>query len=255
MIRVIIKDDFIQIHYTNQNKKQNIINYEYDYIGIDRGQTEVLADSEGIKYGLEYGKIQNDFIDKLTKTGKVRNKLWQIAKKSCDAKRYRIIKNNLGFKKKNNKLEKYKELIKNIVFKSANTITRKAKNIILEDLTKQFSKKNKGKKLNNLLNQWTKGYLITALNKYTSLRCSELHYINAAYTSQMDSKTGLLHGKRVGDKFYHTNGEISDADINAACNIRQRYFDKEITLYTKWQSVKKILLNRLHVSDELINNN
>ena len=47
-----------------------------------------------------------------------------------------------------------------------------------------------------------------------------MHYVNPAYTSQMDSKTGLLEGSRDGDKFYHANGEVGQADINAVCNIK-----------------------------------
>ena len=60
----------------------------------------------------------------------------------------------------------------------------------------------------------------------------------------MDSRTGLLKGKRVGDKFYCENGDVLDADFNAAMNVRSRYFDKEITLYTPFLEVKRILLSR-----------
>jgi len=60
----------------------------------------------------------------------------------------------------------------------------------------------------------------------------------------MDSITGLLEGKRVGDKFYHENGEVSDADWNAARNILRRLADFEIKLFTKFTTVKSILLKR-----------
>jgi hypothetical protein len=32
--------------------------------------------------------------------------------------------------------------------------------------------------------------------------------VNGAYTSQTDSLTGLLEGKRDGDKFYRVNGDV-----------------------------------------------
>ncbi len=36
-------------------------------------------------------------------------------------------------------------------------------------------------------------------------------FVNCAYTSQIDSKTGLLKGKRVGDKFYRENEGCSSS--------------------------------------------
>ncbi|KJF18757.1 hypothetical protein [Acidithrix ferrooxidans] len=68
--------------------------------------------------------------------------------------------------------------------------------------------------------------------------------MNAAYTSQMDSNTHLLEGKRVGDKFHCANGDVLQADFNAALNLRHRYFDHEITLYTPHREVRRILLAR-----------
>jgi hypothetical protein len=61
----------------------------------------------------------------------------------------------------------------------------------------------------------------------------------------MDSKTGRLEGRRIGDKFHHVNGEVSQADTNAAVNIKQKADDTEISLYTPYKEVKAILLNRL----------
>ena len=61
----------------------------------------------------------------------------------------------------------------------------------------------------------------------------------------MDSNTLRLEGRRVGDKFYHVNGEVSQADTNASVNIKNRGDDTEITLYTPYKEVKKILLHRL----------
>ena len=57
----------------------------------------------------------------------------------------------------------------------------------------------------------------------------------------------IIHSEslnRVGDRFYHANGDVSHADTNAAVNIKHRGDDTEITLYTSYRSVKKILLDR-----------
>ena len=62
----------------------------------------------------------------------------------------------------------------------------------------------------------------------------------------MDSTTGLLKGKRVGDKFHRENGDVLQADTNAALNILARYDDQEISRYMPYQQVRKILLKRFH---------
>ena len=68
--------------------------------------------------------------------------------------------------------------------------------------------------------------------------------VNAAYTSQMDSFTGLLEGKRVGDRFYRANGDVLQAHTNAARNVRNRIHDQDISRYMPHLQVKQILLAR-----------
>ena len=59
-----------------------------------------------------------------------------------------------------------------------------------------------------------------------------------------NSTTGLLEGKRVGDKFYRANGDVLQADHNAALNVLARYEDAGITRFTPYQEVRRILLAR-----------
>ena len=68
--------------------------------------------------------------------------------------------------------------------------------------------------------------------------------MNAAYTSQMDSFTGLLHGRREGDRVFRINGDVLQADANAARNVRNRTHDQEITRFMPHLQVKQILLAR-----------
>ena len=66
----------------------------------------------------------------------------------------------------------------------------------------------------------------------------------SAYTSQIDSQTGLLEGKRDGDRFYHASGDVSQADTNAALNVEHRMDDPDIGRYTPFKDIKRILLAR-----------
>jgi IS605 OrfB family transposase len=136
-------------------------------------------------------------------------------------------------------------LIRNIAFQAAHSVVNIAKEVRCEDLTKPFANKHKWKKFNRTMSGWAKGSLAEALNSVTKARGSRLRVVNSSYTSQIDSLSGHLEGRRDGDKFYHANGEVSHADTNAAVNIRERADDTEIGLFTPFKVVKKILLDRL----------
>lgn len=51
-------------------------------------------------------------------------------------------------------------------------------------------------------------------------------------------------GERCGDSFYCHDGEVLDADHNAAQNILARMDDSEIQLYMPYAEVKAILRER-----------
>ena len=73
--------------------------------------------------------------------------------------------------------------------------------------------------------------------------------VNPACTSPMDSHTGLLPGKRAGDRFDGLDGVGWDADTNAICNIRQRMYDDGTTLCTPCREVERLLLDRIGTTD------
>ena len=148
-----------------------------------------------------------------------------------------------------------KKLIRNIAFQAAHAIVDIAQEVRAEDLTSPIKTENKWKSFNRRMSAWAKGSLAEALQTVTKARGSRLRLVNSAYTSQMDSNTGQLSGWRVGDKFYHTNGEVTHADTNAALNIKQRGDDTDITLYTPYREVKKILLARLSANGGVSSSN
>ncbi|MCP4748118.1 MAG: hypothetical protein GY874_18585 [Desulfobacteraceae bacterium] len=62
-----------------------------------------------------------------------------------------------------------------------------------------------------------------------------MQLINAAYTSQIDHRTECFTGVRKGDRFYCANGEVYQADENAAKNVRARLYDPEIDRWTDYK--------------------
>jgi IS605 OrfB family transposase len=249
MLRIILRNNIVEVHYLANNKQHKICGT--GIVGIDKGYTEVFTDSDGEIHGSGFNLLLNNASEQRMQKNKVRNKLYQIAKKSSKSKYERIMRNNLGIKKRFKQNSKIKQQIRGHCFKAAHAVADKAKIIIAEDLTASIKKKSNWKKYNRLMSSWMKKSITEALETVSKVRGSDLHYVNAAYTSQMDSKTGQLLGVRVGDKFHHVNGDVSHADINAACNIKQRLYDKDITRYMPYQKVKQILLNRLHATEEL----
>ncbi len=241
-LRLILKDGVVFVHYVINQK--DFAPCGDQIIGVDKGFSEAFADSEGGFHGTQLGKFLTEGTNKRHLRGIARNKLHQIAKKH-PKKAKNIRTRNLGRKKLAKQYTHQKQVIRNIAFQAAHSIVDKAKEVRCEDLTKPFASKHKWKKFNRTMSGWAKGALADALNSVTKARGSRLRVVNAAYTSQIDSKTRRLEGRRVGDKFYHVNGEVSQADVNGAVNIKERADDTEISLFTPFKEVKKILLSRL----------
>ena len=101
-----------------------------------------------------------------------------------------------------------------------------------------------GKDVTRKISAWVKGDIAKALHNVSQRRGSTLVLVNAAYTSQMDSQNGTLTGRRIGDLFHCSDGEVLHADENAAQNIQARLFDPEIDRWTPFKKVKSILLER-----------
>jgi len=241
-LRIILRDNKVEVHYTVDIEIKNDCGDKT--VGIDKGYTEVFVDSDGVQYGQGLGAVISQESDYLKAKYQARNKIFQIAQKSNSAKKDRIIKNNLGTEK----LDKHKCFIKNIIrtiiFTATHRLIDKAGTVIAEDLTSPINKKSFGKNMNRRLSSWTKGIVAEALNTISQRRSSSLHLVNAAYTSQIDHRTGCLTGVRKGDRFYCENGVVYQADENAAKNVLARSNDPEIGRWTNYKKVKSILLKR-----------
>ena len=116
--------------------------------------------------------------------------------------------------------------------------------IAAEDLTSPMASKKFGKNVTRRLGAKTKGVIANALDTVSRRRGSSVILVNSAYTSQMDSRHGVLLGKRNGDSFNCFDGVVLQADENAAQNVLARLSDPEIDRWMPYQKVKSILLER-----------
>ena len=247
--KIILKEDNrceLRVNFKYQTKVQT--EKPYEAIGVDKGYTEVFTDSTGERHGNDFGKLLTKKSDFLKEKYKNRNKLYAIMKKANEKgdkkKANNIKKNNLGNKKLNRQKEKANIELKEIIYKSAKILAQKAKVIAIEDLTFK-TKSTKFKNVNRRLSSWLKSTIDEAISKYCFIYGTKLVYVNAAYTSQGDSRYDCaLVGKRIGNSFIGFDEVVLDADINAALNILARLYDQEISLYTPPEKVKEILIKR-----------
>ncbi|WP_207191947.1 zinc ribbon domain-containing protein, partial [Halochromatium roseum] len=195
--------------------------------------------------GPELGALLTDTSDKLKAKYQRRSKLRALANKTRNPrKREHIRQFNLGRKKRDRQMDNAHARIRDVVFQSVHKVVDKAAVIATEDLTAPMAGKSFGKNVNRRLAAWTKGVIAEALDSVSRRRGSAVVLVNPAYTSQIDSRNGCLLGKRQGDRFHCVDGEVLQADQNAARNVLARLTDPEIERFTPYRQVKAILQAR-----------
>jgi IS605 OrfB family transposase len=245
-LRVILKGDSVEIHYATGKPEGRPCGTAE--IGVDKGYTEAFTDSNGEHHGEKFGAVLTAYSDQVSTTGKARNQLHALEKAHREAgrtaKAERIKRNNLGRVKLKARRDRAQKRLRTIAYQAAHTIVDKAAVVGSEELTSPIRRKVQWRNYNRRMSAWAKGVLAQALEEVCTQRGATHVVVNAAYTSQMDSFTGLLEGKRVGDKFHRINGDVLQADTNAARNVKARIRDQEITRFMPHVAVKQILLAR-----------
>ena len=260
-LRLILRNGRVEVHSAVDAEQCASHPCGDSVVGIDKGYSEAFIDSEGQVHGDGLGAVLSAESDFLKTKYQRRNKFKAIAEAKSDVhlnavgsaplsplnvkKAQNIFENNLGRKKLNNRKALHRTNVRDKVFKAVHSIADKAKTIVCEDLSSPIkSKKKYSKNQNRRLSGWVKGLMQEALNSVSQRRGSSLVLVNCAYTSQMDSRHGVLLGHRDGEKFYCFDGVVLHADQNAARNILARKDDPEIRLWTSFEKVKSILLKR-----------
>ena len=250
-LRLILRDGRVEVHYSvDAEIACSTRPAGSQTLGVDKGYTEAFTDSDGDVHGNGLGTILSAESDYLKTKYQRRNKIKAVAD-AKPHKREKIVRNNLGRKKMDSRRRKHKARVRDILFKSAHSVVDKASTIAAEDLTSPISGKSYGKNQNRRMSAWVKGELSEAITSASQRRGSALRMVNCSYTSQTDSRYGILLGSRRGDAFYCFDGVVLDADHNAARNILARLDDPDIRLYTPYSDVRRILLERTEQTKRL----
>ncbi len=250
-LRLILRGGRVEVHYQiDASELQSSQRPSGDReIGVDKGYTEALTDSDGNHHGEDLGRLLTAESDRIKERNRRRAKLRSIANnaaaKGRHAKAARVNATNLGTVKRDRQAARHQAQVRTEIFTAVHRVVDKANVVVAEDLTKTFAgRKSLGKNMNRRLNAWTKGVTAEALKNVSERRGSALVHVNAAYTSQTCSECGAF-GQRAGDRFHCTScGVVYQADVNAAVNVLARAGDPDITLFTPYQRVKQILQER-----------
>ena len=240
----------IEIHHAAISRAKKI-KHEKKKIGIDLGITEVFTDSDGSKWGVDFGKTTQNYSDKLKDKGQKRNKLYTIAEKyeenECFKKANKIRKHNLGTKKQKKKNAKRCEELTRQVNEAINNfcIEKKPAKIVYEDLT-HMRGKAKSKKMSRLVSLWIRGIIRKRLDFKSLEKDFALKPVNCAYSSSVCPKCYWpAKANRKGDKFKcKVCGFAGSSDEIAAIEILRRDTNNKIYLGMYKQTVLKILLDR-----------
>uniref|UniRef100_A0A1D9FYB0 Transposase n=1 Tax=Moorena producens (strain JHB) TaxID=1454205 RepID=A0A1D9FYB0_MOOP1 len=236
-----------EVHFlVNHGKVKAIV--ERRHVGVDKGYTEAFYDSDGQVHGKGLGKAITKKSDRICAKSRNRGKLWALHRKleKIDpAKSARILENNLSRKTENRRYRKNQsELTARVGAASKSLFDGKPLKVFAEDLTQPFKNKRQSKAMSRQLNSWIKGVIRDSLQKWANWTGSVVIEVQPSYTSQLDSVTGTLLGKRNGDIFTRFDGVVLQADHNAAKNILDRGTDKEISRYSSRAEVQSVLLRR-----------
>ncbi len=217
-------------------------------IGVDKGYTEALYDSDGQAHGNNLGRVITKKSDRICSKNRNRGRLWALhrkLKKIDPAKSARILENNLTRKTENRRYRKNQSQIKAIIGAASKSLFKgESLKVFAEDLTQPIRTKRQSKAMSRKLNSWMKGQMRNSLQKWANWTGSVVTEVQPSYTSQVDSVTGTLLGKRSGDNITRFNGVVLQADHNAAKNILDRGTDKEISRYMSKTEVQTVLLRR-----------
>ena len=187
-------------------------------LGVDLGCNNIAATSDG--------KLYKD------KSFNARKRQLRFLKRRLQSKGTKSARRHL--KKLRNK-ERHTNL--NFTHHLANAILKtSADTIVLEDLAGLKAKKHP-RQNKNRISQIPFYQLKQILTYKALLHNKQVITVSPAYTSQIDHRTNKKDGKRIGGRYYGTDGQTLHADVNAACNIALRSkLPCSIQNYYAWQA-------------------
>jgi putative transposase len=249
-ITLILSKEGVDLHVPQALKKKNLPKTSLE--AVDFGFTEVMTDTQGIRYGTQFGPILTQSTETRHQKMQKRHKLHALAKKKSPLNKSRakkLQKYNLGKKKHHSTTRSFQATLEQEINTAINQLvqTKNPSILVTEDLRHVF-RYNKGKKMNRKLSSWLKGKIQDRIAFKALAEGFRHEQVNPAYGSQSCPHCEFVDQRnRSGDRFQCLHcGHENTSDRIAALNYARRFGDPEIGRYTPYREVKTILLNRFH---------
>jgi len=255
---LVIKDRHIHISIPIFREKQE--NIPEKHIGLDSGMTTPASLDSGICYGNNFIKLVENDHDEYLKLQATRNKFHALKKGVRE--RLELTQNPETRKILETKIAEYerhlsanrwtrlrnkmKSVVKTEIGRTVNLLLKDIDPvktmIIMEDLSDMNAKEARRSKRGKFdLSSWSRGELQNHIKRDIEWLGGSVAYIAPEYTSQLCNECGWLEeANRKNKRFCCLNCNYTeDADVNAAKNIRERFFDVELR-----ELVKKYFWNK-----------
>ena len=200
-LRILLRDNGqVEVHYAvDETRVCSTRPCGEATVGVDKGYTEAYTDSGGERHGKGLGDLLSAESDQRKVKGTRRNHLRDTEQKHRAKGNHRkadtIRKNNLGNQKWDRRRTLHHRQVRDHLCQAAHTVVDKAGTIACEDLSMSMkSAKYRHRDTNRRLSGWVKGVMADTLTSISRRRGSAPALVNPAYTSQVDSRTGLLQG-------------------------------------------------------------
>ena len=154
----------------------------------------------------------------------------------------------MGTKKLKEHNRKLQTTLQCQINQSFNQLAKKQPNLVISESLSHTFHYNLGRNMNRRMSAWVKGKLKERLEFKALAKGFGHSQVNPAYSSQTCLECNFVDRKnRKGDKFECLKcGYVGHADWVAAMNLLRRYYDHEITRFTPYREIKRILLQRFH---------
>lgn len=247
-ITLVFSAECVALHIPQELKKKTLPKAPPE--AIDFGYTEVMTDTQGIRYGTQFGLHLTQGTEHRHQKMQKRHKLRALAKNSSHPERTKSIQRyNLGKKKLLANTKRLHAILEKEINTAINELieTKKPSILITEDLHHAFRYDN-SKKMNRKLSNWLKGKLQDRIAFKALAEGFRHEQVNPAYGSQSCPHCEFVDQRnRKGDRFQCLYcGHENSSDRIAALNYARRFGDLEIERYTPYRQVKTILLDRFH---------
>jgi IS605 OrfB family transposase len=251
-LTLVITGEEVTLHISQELKKTAQHPCKTQVEAVDFGYTEVMTDTQGMRYGTQFGLHLTRASEHLHQKMRKRHKLHALDKKmkaACPASAKRLGKYNLGKKKHHVTTSRFKATLEREINTAIHQLVKNKKPtiVVTEDLRHPF-RYDKYKTANRKLSGWLKGKLQDRIAFKALAEGFRHEQVNPAYGSQSCPYCEFVDpGNRHKDHFECLHcGHEDIADRIAAQNYARRWDDPEIGRYTPYRQVKALLLDRFH---------